>query len=404
MIRVNIGREMTWLEDSDLGNYDVIVPANVLEGLTKRTTSMLAKLERPYVIDPHTYVFGLNVEHIVEKRWFSKLMGIYGLDGMMNDPNDFELLPNLLVDENIQSTNNLKELVENVTNYQRTRIRETYDEINEFEEFDEEQGRNTLDLKPKWIIPPYFFVNASRRDWRPVNINSVKLAVENKNSNEKIFAAIMMDREMLPHAKDIDEMVAEYDIDGVDGYMVWCADMDENSAKLQDLSYFQEFIGKLADHKKPIYNMYGGLFSLLLEDKGMAGTSHSICYGEHKNPFAIGGGGSIIRFYQTHLYSKVPFTRMDEIENELELERCTCQYCDILRDENNTDGKLELTGKHFLLNRIEEVEEINLHGTARFLKKLMAANQDATQKDQTRAYLNLYERFSLWNETINSSF
>lgn len=405
MIRVNISREMAWLEDSDVENYDIIVSGNIVETLTKRTTSMFAKLKRPYVIDPHTYVFGADVKHIVEKRWFGKLLGIYGLDGMIEDPNNFELFTNLFVDENTHPTNNLKELVENVINYQRTRIQEIYDEINEFEEFDEEENESTstLDLKPKWVIPPYFFINANRRNWIPVNVNSAKLAAENKNPNEKIFVVIMIDKEMLSHEKDIDEIVSEYGINGVDGYMIWCADMDENSAKLRDLSYFQKFIEKLAEHKKPIYNMYGGLFSLLLEDKGMAGTSHSICYGEHKTPFSAGGGGSIVRFYQMYLHSKIPFTRMDEIENALELKRCTCQYCDILRDENNSGKELELTGKHFLLNRIKEVEEINSDGAIQFLKKLMTANENASQKDQTKAYLNLYERFSLWNNTLNNS-
>lgn len=401
MIRVNISREMAWLEASNLKNCDIVVPSHILEGMTKRITSMLAKLKRPYIIDPHTYVFGADVEHIDGKRWFGKLVAGYGLDVIINDPDNFKLLPNLLVDNNTQPTDNLRELVENVTNYQRTKIQETYDEINEFEEFDEEESDETPSFKPKWIIPPYFFISAGRKDWLPVNINSIRLAVENKNPNEKIFAVIMIDKEMLPYEKDIDEIVTEYDIDGVDGYMIWCAHMDENSAKQRELSYFQKFIEQLADHKKPIHNMYGGLFSLLLKDKGMIGTSHSICYGEYKSPFATGGGNSTTRFYQPHLYSKVPFTRMVEIESALELEKCNCEYCITLRNKNTKGRELELTGKHFILNRIRELEEINSDGTATFLKKLVNVHKDADQKDQTGAYINLYERLSLWNKTIN---
>ncbi len=40
MIRVNISREMAWLETSDLQNYDLIVSSHILEGMTKRITSM----------------------------------------------------------------------------------------------------------------------------------------------------------------------------------------------------------------------------------------------------------------------------------------------------------------------------------------------------------------------------
>lgn len=401
MIRVSISREMGWLETSDLKDYDLIVSSHIVEGMTKRITSMFTKLKKPYVIDPHTYVFGADVEHIQEKRWFDKLLGSYGLDTMIEDPNNFELLPNLLVDDDQQSTNNLKELVENVMNYQRTKIQDTYDEINEFEEFDEEQNKN-LNFKPKWIIPPYFFINAGHIDWLTVNINSIKLAIKNKNPDEKIFAVIMIDKEMLPHKKDIDEVVNEYNIEGVDGYMIWCTHIDENSAKKRELVYFQEFIEKLANHKKPIHNMYGGLFSLLLEEKGMTGASHSICYGEHKIPFSTGGGGSTTRFYQPYLYSKVPLARMEEVENALELKKCDCQYCNILKDRNTNGRELELTGKHFLLNRIKELEKINTDGASAFLKKLMIVNQEADQKDKTGAYANLYERFSVWDITFNN--
>ncbi len=402
MIRVNISREMAWLETSDLNNYDLIVSSHILEGMTKRITSMLTKLKKPYVIDPHTYVFAADVEHIQEKRWFDKLLGIYGLDTMIEDPNNFELSPSLLIDADQQSTNNLKELVENVMNYQRTKIQDTYDDINEFEEFDEEKTEN-LNFKPKWIIPPYFFINNVYDDWLTVNINSIKLSIENKTSTEKIFAVIMLDKEILPHVNDIDTIIDKYDIEGIDGYMIWCAYLDENSAKKRELTYFQEFIKKLAKFGKPIHNMYGGLFSLLLNEKGMTGSSHSICYGEHKIPFSTGGGGPTIRFYQPYLYSKVPLARAKEVENALELKKCTCNYCNILKNENTDGRRLELTGKHFLSNRISELNLINKNGPREFLKKLICVNQEADKKDQTGAYANLYERFSVWDKTINNS-
>lgn len=399
MIRVNLSREMAWLENSDLKDCNVMVSSHILTGMTKRITSMLAKLKKPYVIDPHTYVFGANVEYIRDKRWFDRLMGSYSLDSMIDDPNNFELLPSSLVDKNLQSTDNLKELVENVLNYQRTKIQETYDDINEFEDFDEESNESLI-FKPKWIIPPYFFINGFRFDWLNVNINSVKLAVENKKPDEKIYAVIMFDKELLSYPKDIEEIIKKYDIEGVDGYMIWCAHLDENSAKKRDLLQFQDFVEKLNLLGKPIYNMFGGLFSFLLEDKGITGVSHSICYGEHKIPFSTGGGGSTIRFYQPFLHSKVPLARMEEIESALDLKKCDCEFCDILKDENTDGRELELTGKHFLLKRINEIEEINSDGANTFLEKLKKVNHEANLEDKTGAYLNLYERFSIWNETI----
>lgn len=54
MIRINISREMAWLENSNLKKYDIVVSSHILEGLKKRITNMLIKLKKPYIIDPHT--------------------------------------------------------------------------------------------------------------------------------------------------------------------------------------------------------------------------------------------------------------------------------------------------------------------------------------------------------------
>jgi len=338
MIRINISREMAWLENSNLKKYDIVVSSHILEGLKKRITNMLMKLKKPYIIDPYTYIFGADIGDIREKRWFSKLIENYGLD-LIIDPDTLNLSPDLLIDRNnqptdnlkelVEPTDNLKELVENVVAYQRTKIQEIYDEILEFEEFETEKTE-TFVLKPKWIIPPYFFLEAGAEDWLTVNIHSIRLAIENRDNNEKIFAVIMVDREMLSFEEDIDEIIEKYKILGVDGYMIWPAYMDENSARRGELQRFQSFVSKLSNHKKPIYNMYGGLFSFLLKEKGMTGSSHSICYGEHKDPFTTGGMAATIRFYQIFLHSKVPFARIDEIESALELEKCDCEYCGMI--------------------------------------------------------------------------
>ena len=395
LIRVNISREMSWLEDSYLKNYNVVVSSHIVEHLTKRVTSMLAKLQKPYIIDPYTYIFDCPINYSISERLFGKLLGIYGLDGMIKDPNNFQLSPEILVDNNSQPTNNLLELVENVINYQRTKIQDTYEEICEFEEFD--NNTTILDLKPHWLIPPYFYLDAER-NWLNVNIESIKSAIAIKNTSEKIFAVIMIDQEMLPY-DEIDEIISIYNIDGVDGYLIWCVDFDERIAKKTDLDFFQRFIVKLAKNNKPIYNMYGGLFSLLLKNKGMSGATHSIGYGEHRNPFSQ-GGGMLVRFYQIQLHSFIPLQRKAEIEGALELDLCKCRYCTILNNNLANVNKLELAGKHFILNRTNEIGDIDSIGIEAFVNNLIEIERTVSQKDSTKVYANYYQRFLLWRNII----
>lgn len=49
-IRVNMAREIQWLEEFGWGGR-VIVSAHVLEGLKKRAAHMVGRLGCPYVID-----------------------------------------------------------------------------------------------------------------------------------------------------------------------------------------------------------------------------------------------------------------------------------------------------------------------------------------------------------------
>ena len=104
---------------------------------------------------------------------------------------------------------------------------------------------------------------------------------------------------------------------------------------------------------------------------------------------------------QTFLHSKVPFARIAEIENALELEKCDCEYCGMIHDTDDKSKQMELVGKHFLLNRIKELEEIDSNGTMEFLAKLTHAAEHANQNDKTGAYSNLYDRFTTWGEIIN---
>lgn len=68
-VRVNMAREMQWLEEFGWGGR-VIVYAHVLEGLKKRAAHMVGRLGCTYVIDPYTHVFGADTREIEDGGGF----------------------------------------------------------------------------------------------------------------------------------------------------------------------------------------------------------------------------------------------------------------------------------------------------------------------------------------------
>lgn len=143
-----------------------------------------------------------------------------------------------------------------------------------------------------------------------------------------------------------------YDIGELDGYMLWPVYLDENSAAKPDLDGFLKFVRNLSGYGKPVYGMYGGLFSFMMLNHGMPGASHSICYGEHRIPFTGQGMMSTVRFYQPDLHSKIPLSRKEEVEKALSLRSCDCVHCARL---GGAENDMALAGKHFLKIRESEV-------------------------------------------------
>ena len=148
--------------------------------------------------------------------------------------------------------------------------------------------------------------------------------------------------------------------------------------------------------------MYGGLFSFLLKDSGMTGVSHSICYGEHKEPFTVGGMAATIRYYEPYLHSKVPFGRMEEIENALGLKKCKCEYCSKISEIEEKGDQLAVAGKHFLLTRTKELNDLESKGVFEVLSEIEQDVKNAEKNDPIGAYSSFYEKFSIWSDILRS--
>ena len=175
--------------------------------------------------------------------------------------------------------------------------------------------------------------------------------------------------------------------------------MDEVRAKEAVLVDFQRFIGKLCQGGKPLFNAYGGLFSFA--NDRISGTSHAMCYGEHRSPFEAGGAVFSARFYLPALYSKVPYARQREVTQALQLGECQCRWC-VTREAGEGMGDLEHAALHFLERRTEDLAEIERAGGAGFLSRLETVYARASGNDVEGAYASYYSHFETWRQAFAS--
>lgn len=403
-IRVNLPREAAWLESVEPQDYSgVVVSSHIVENTPYRIARMLTRLKKPYLIDPYTYVFGGDVGTIREKQWFSSLMDKYGLD-MIVDRDTSSLDPSALVGDGGGPTDSLRELVDNVVTYQRGAASSTAADIGEFLDF--EPGAADADAarrpSPYGIMPPYFFIDRKASRWLRVNTSAVRLAVEQKREGDKIIVPIMIDRSVMLDREAAGAIVDDYDIDGVDEFMVWPAYVDERSADRRTLECLRDLVAGLARGGRPVTSMYGGLFTLLISGHAGAelGTTHSICYGEHRVPFTVGSPAAVVLLYQGHVHTKIPLLASAEIESALGLERCECAYCGSMQKGLDVARLFELAGKHFLVRRMGEIKRINDRGAARFLEELALAHEHAKKHDRGGAYGAYYRDFGAWTAAL----
>lgn len=395
-IRINMPREMGWLERFEWKGT-VVLPAHVLETFKKRAALMVRRLGCPYVIDPHTYVFGGATDEIVGRRWFGRLVAEYGIDTAA-EPDRPPLSPSTLV-ENDGPTDALRDLVQSVTEYQNNVVPDASGDVDEYEDF-ESGGENSV-AAPRWVVPPYFYMEGGEvSDWLAANVKSIELAAGSLPDKDSLRSMIMIDQEVLSNPKAIDEIAAAYRALPVTGHMVWVGGMDEVRAKESVLVDFQRFVDRLCQDGKPLFNAYGGLFSLA--NDRISGTSHAMCYGEHRSPFEAGGTVFSARFYLPELYSKVPYARQREVTQALQLKECQCKWC-VTRGADEGMGDLEHAALHFLERRTEDLAEIERAGGAGFLSRLETVYAHASGNDVEGAYASYYSHFETWHQAFESS-
>ena len=279
--------------------------------------------EKGFFIDPITHAFQNEIkllwttskttgEESIRKS-IKKLMEVYGFPANKIK----NKTPIMITDFSVEETRNT--FCDNVLTFQYNLVSD-HIKNNDLQKYLDyiapDQFKNILQLRPRFLIAPYFYLDTYDPDWQNwlhLNIEFTNLSVAKAKTNFgncPVFSQIVLNKSIIVDEEARNKIIAEYKKVDCSGFTIWVDDLSEHESSVEELSGFMKILAGL--HEKPIYNMYGGFFSILLTHKSiglLSGVSHGLEYGESRKVYPVGGGIPVSKYYFLPLHHRLDFTK-----------------------------------------------------------------------------------------------
>jgi len=344
--RIGVTNERQPLLDNKETYHGVVIGGNFAAFYKNWLSTFLQKLKKPYFLDPRTEVFARDLTLIQKdgdfRSSFEKLINHYDnvaknkyfsnkLKQGKLSPVDFivstkpkkwdQKLINILVNGTIK----LQDEILNLDSSNRKSIKKYRMILEELDELDDDLNH------VEFLVSPYFYFPNTMSPWFEI---SAKLLDETvKKVRKDVFCVLCFDNEVMGNNTEIDNIINKFR--NAKGFLIWINNFYEIKADEDELKNYVNFIRKLQETKKPVLNLYGGYFTLLLSKLlDIDGYSRGIGLGDGRDvDVPATGGGTPNRYYfkSVHNFS-VEETAIKVLGRNPGL-RCTCKICKPLVDE-----------------------------------------------------------------------
>jgi hypothetical protein len=399
------------------------VPANILAFYSSSLSTFIGKMNRHYFVDPLTYQFqfpasftknaqenlpdGSKRSTLVPKGSFTKLFKAYGSDIF-----DQGKIVKDLTDDTI-----LKACVSNILGFQLSALRAQKSKKQKYAELAGEV-EPVVEPEPDFLVPPYFYFQNTDDPWFGVTKKALEIAKE-LHTARQIYCAICFEKRLLFDENACKEILKAFS--KADGYLLLVSDFDEQRESVDLLRGFNSFVTRLANQGRPVINLYGQYFSMLLVGK-LKGVSFGLCVNESKDVTrATQAGRMTVRFYQKRLHVKLREPQAREfILKHIGSTDCACNFCNEMRTlmsintsersrlnamdyvfKNDRGALLAAVIEHFLRNRSEEVALVSSNSEDALLRYLQVDAADASSLGyQLMTNITHLEK---WAESLSSA-
>jgi len=308
LVRLGTHAEKEYLIKAYAWYDEVTINANLLEATSAATSFFLlgaAAHGRGFIIDPVTYAFALDPTYVLSgsprsrprrpKSTFASLGQKYGAP-IDSNVGQRPISPQEFTPDVVAS------FAEAVLRYQADTVTHTLHANVDY--LDEEPE---TPIQPSRLIAPYFYYDGDP-EWLRVNGELARAAVGmSARFGLQVWPLLCFDSMLLDYREDIAALADAFTDINCPGYFLWATAFDETRATAGQIDGLRHLASRLCGTPgRPLLNMYGGYFSLLLKEHHMDGVSHGIGYGERRDVIPVTGGGMPpARYYLPAIHDEI---------------------------------------------------------------------------------------------------
>ena len=359
--------------------YDgIVLEAHIVEQYTNFTISLVSTINKPFFIDPTVKLVLPNLNTVIKKEWFLKLVEAYNLSKCLQNET-------VMIDE---LRKNLDEFVKAVIEYQRSRIAQSSGGLELF-------GISGTSFQPEIILQPYFVIDDIDSEIYELNLEILDKALAFKGE-DKLYAVVAIDKHLLSPNKRR-KLISDFA--KANGFCVWVVDFRENNEDERSLKRYAEFFKELSETGKPVVNMYGGAFSIFLGRLGFLNrVVQSLGYGEHRSPYVTTTGSYSKRYYIPKIYRMVPISDAQELIREVPELECKCEFCREMNILNISERniKTDYLKMHYIMSRWNE-KQMTVDDVLRNLKRVIDVLEE---KDLFDIYWEFLHHLKSWYNAL----
>lgn len=369
-IRYGVHKKKNLLKDASRAFDGLAVPANILLYQYKATPGAILYINKPFFVDPMSYLFGENYE-VFKKRAdektkvvkfkpsFEKLLIGHGFD-----PEVFlQLNYKEIRKELVSSKKRLEQFVDACLNFQHKMVEES---LKEDEDIAKEFLTESSIVNPQFLIPPYFKFDVDEFEETYKLTNKILDYAFTVKIDNVLQPLVYVSKKVLKNKVLLTRVVNLMQNYKGAGFVIWVDDFNEYTDADENLvDNLISLVKDLSKNDKSVTFLHAGYFSMLMKYFGAAAICHGPGYGESKSGAASakGGGPPLVRYYLKEPHTFLTLERAVPLVREYPDFICRCQICkDMVGDDPeriaNFKDSEELADLHYLYVRYFEKQDI----------------------------------------------
>lgn len=215
--------------------------------------------------------------------------------------------------------------------------------------------------QPTFVLPPYFMARRRRDPWWDVSQRLFRATIDELADASRAVRVVATTSGL-----GLADLLSEVDEDRA---AIWVSGLEELTSESEALADYAVAVGEASDDGMNLFALYGGFYSVLMQNVGLAGSSHGIGFGEYRQWVELPSSGPPpARYYLPQLHR---YVQPDEATQLYFADRRLAE-CDCVECESEPPIALDYHAlmRHSVRCRAAEIDEWSDLGVAAAVERL----------------------------------